>query len=217
MRRVLFVGSDVCGWAEIHRLVCELPIVQIVGETRCAAEAQLLAEKLLPNCIIVPDRIEQESCLRVLRRISDRGVRCRSIVLASGPECITDLSSFHEVSLSGLLVWTSMSADTFRHCLSLAICGEVAVYSVAVAEAMRGSSYQNGTSNARLTPREQTVLEMIADGYSDRLIAERASLGLRTVERLVSDLKVKLNATRRADLSVRAVRLGLLTGMRESK
>jgi DNA-binding NarL/FixJ family response regulator len=213
MRRVVLVDSDVCGWFEIQQLVHDLPMIQVVGETRYVGEALHLAEALQPDRIIVPDRIEQESSLNLLRGMHARCTKSRSIILAAGLEVLGDINSLRELPLAGLLVWTNVPTATIQHCLSLAICGEFAVYSIAVATAMQSKPLSPGIINAHLTPRERRVLELIADGHSDRTIAEHASLSIRTVERLVSDLKVKLSATSRTDLCTRALRSGLLTGL----
>lgn len=61
-----------------------------------------------------------------------------------------------------------------------------------------------------LTPRELEVLELIAQGLTDREVAERLFISHRTVERHVSHLLAKLDASRRAELVTLAHRQGLL-------
>ncbi|MFC6285909.1 AAA family ATPase [Nocardioides sp. GCM10027113] len=62
----------------------------------------------------------------------------------------------------------------------------------------------------RLTAREREVLALVADGLADRDIGARLFISHRTVERHVSNLLAKLDASRRAELTSLAHRLDLV-------
>jgi DNA-binding NarL/FixJ family response regulator len=62
-----------------------------------------------------------------------------------------------------------------------------------------------------LTPREHEVLELVANGLSNRLIAEALGVSDHTVKFHVRSLLEKLEADTRADAVARAARRGLLT------
>jgi DNA-binding NarL/FixJ family response regulator len=61
-----------------------------------------------------------------------------------------------------------------------------------------------------LTPREREVLELIAEGMSNRAIAERLGNSEHTVKFHVSSLLGKLDAVTRAELVAIAIRRGLI-------
>jgi two-component system response regulator DevR len=61
-----------------------------------------------------------------------------------------------------------------------------------------------------LTQREREVLELLAEGCSNRLIAERLFLAETTVKGYVSNLLDKLHATSRLQVVIRASEQGLL-------
>jgi two-component system response regulator NreC len=61
-----------------------------------------------------------------------------------------------------------------------------------------------------LSPRERQVLELLAHGHTNREIAARLGLSVKTVETHRSRLSDKLNLHRRADLVRVALELGLL-------
>jgi DNA-binding NarL/FixJ family response regulator len=61
-----------------------------------------------------------------------------------------------------------------------------------------------------LTPRELEVLEMLAEGLSNKLIAYRLSISDHTAKFHVNSILAKLNAGTRTEAVVRAVRLGLV-------
>jgi len=62
-----------------------------------------------------------------------------------------------------------------------------------------------------LTPREQEVLELLAEGLSNRSIAARLDISEHTVKFHVSSICAKLGADNRTDAVRRAVRQGLIT------
>jgi len=61
-----------------------------------------------------------------------------------------------------------------------------------------------------LTPREEDVLALLADGLTNRAIARQLAISENTVKFHVQSLLGKLDAQSRTDAVVRATRLGLL-------
>jgi DNA-binding NarL/FixJ family response regulator len=62
-----------------------------------------------------------------------------------------------------------------------------------------------------LTPREIDVLELVAEGLPNKLIAERLGISDQTVKFHVAAIAGKLGAANRTDAVRRAVRNGLIT------
>ena len=62
----------------------------------------------------------------------------------------------------------------------------------------------------RLTPREMDVLEMLAEGLSNKLIAYRLDMSEHTAKFHVNSILAKLNAATRTEAVMRGVRLGLI-------
>jgi DNA-binding NarL/FixJ family response regulator len=59
-----------------------------------------------------------------------------------------------------------------------------------------------------LTPQEQKILDLIAEGLTNRQIAERMYLAEKTVKNYVSNMLAKLGMSRRTEAAVYAVRHG---------
>jgi len=70
---------------------------------------------------------------------------------------------------------------------------------------------------AKLSPQERNILELIADGLTNRQIAEEIHLAEKTVKNYVSNLLTKLGMERRTQAAVYAVRLGEQRGDRPSE
>jgi DNA-binding NarL/FixJ family response regulator len=60
---------------------------------------------------------------------------------------------------------------------------------------------------ARLSPQERTILAHLADGMTNRQIAERMFLAEKTVKNYVSNLLAKLDMSRRSEAAAYAARL----------
>ena len=65
-------------------------------------------------------------------------------------------------------------------------------------------------SGAGLTPRETEVLALLAEGASNKLIANRLGISVHTAKFHVGSLLDKLDATGRTDAIAHAVRLGVI-------
>jgi DNA-binding NarL/FixJ family response regulator len=64
--------------------------------------------------------------------------------------------------------------------------------------------------DAALTPREQEVLTLLAEGASNKVIARRLGISVHTAKFHVGSLLNKLDATGRTDAVTHAARLGVL-------
>jgi RNA polymerase sigma factor (sigma-70 family) len=77
-------------------------------------------------------------------------------------------------------------------------------------ECLRSSASDGESMIEHLTPREREVLELVAEGMSNRAIAERLGNSEHTVKFHVSSLLGKLGAATRAELVAIAIRRGLI-------
>lgn len=62
-----------------------------------------------------------------------------------------------------------------------------------------------------LTVREYQILELVAQGYSAKEIAQRIDIAPRTVERHIDNVRLKLRARNRTHMVARAIAGQLLT------
>jgi DNA-binding CsgD family transcriptional regulator len=72
------------------------------------------------------------------------------------------------------------------------------------------ASQPNGGRDIRLSEREREVLSLVAEGYSNVMIATRLHLGESTVKTHVEGLLARLNARNRAEAVAAASRLHIL-------
>jgi DNA-binding NarL/FixJ family response regulator len=75
-----------------------------------------------------------------------------------------------------------------------------AVTRLVIENYLRWGEVQKNTSNDGLTPRESEVLQLIAEGYSNKQIAEILCISIKTVQAHRLNLMSKLDLHNRADL-----------------
>ena len=63
----------------------------------------------------------------------------------------------------------------------------------------------------KLTPREFSILSLIASGFSDNAIADSLSISWMTANNHIKHVRYKLGAKSRAHAVVKALRFGLLS------
>jgi DNA-binding CsgD family transcriptional regulator len=73
-----------------------------------------------------------------------------------------------------------------------------------------GAPSNGGSTAIRLSPREQEVLRLVAEGYSNTMIAGRLHLSENTIKTYVENLLGRLNARNRAEAVAAASRQNLI-------
>lgn len=89
-----------------------------------------------------------------------------------------------------------------------AVAAGLVVVDDSLAAAVRPRS--DGNATEALTPREQEVLSWMAEGLSNKLIADRLDISEHTAKFHVNAIFAKLGVTTRTEAVVQAVRRGLL-------
>ena len=91
-----------------------------------------------------------------------------------------------------------------------AVAGGLAVFSPSLVESLQSPARPSGATASDLTPRESEVLALLAEGLTNKAIAQRLTISEHTVKFHVNAILGKLDAQSRTDAVVRATRLGLI-------
>jgi two-component system response regulator DesR len=159
-----------------------------------AEEALELARRYSPHVALVDLCLEQESGADLCALLSKSGTP--AVLLMSGVGSIPPVVA-KSVGASGF-VSKAWSAQEIAQ----------AVRMVGLGMTIFQPEVQNPTL---LSQREREVLLLIAEGSTNREIAERLCLSPHTIKDHTATLYRKVKARNRADAIVRAQRLGLLT------
>lgn len=194
------------------RLVLESePNVAIVGEAGDAADACALAAKLGPDVVVMDLHLPNGSGLDCIRGLTRRDPATRILVLTMSETDDAVIAAFR-AGARGYLV-KDVSGEEIRRAvvvvgdggavLGARMAGRLASYFSAVHLAPCREMFPN------LTSREREVLDLVARGYDNRLIAKTLVLSDKTVRNHVSNLLAKLRVTDRSEAMTRGRDAGL--------
>jgi two-component system response regulator DevR len=186
----------------IAELLNAVPGFEIVGEAGTAEQAlpRVLASR--PDVAILDARLPDGSGIDVCRGIRSALPSTYCLILTSYDDEEAVLSAvlagasgyvLKEVRTSGLVDAIEQAAQ-----------GRSLINPAVIAQVMNRVREGSPTDNrlAALTTREREVLELIAEGLSNRQISERMFLAEKTVKNYVSSLLGKLGMERRTQAAV---------------
>ncbi len=180
----------------------------IVGMAMDGADAVELARQHRPDVVFMDLTMPGMGGLEATRIITDEleGVR---VVILTVSEGDTDLFQAIRDGAHGYLV-KNTPADEFSELLDALEVGESPLSRRLAGRIMAHLTKQSGSSSAPwLTPREDEVLRLVAEGHTNRDIAERLAISVPTVKFHVTNILNKLHLQNRAQAVAYAHRKGL--------
>jgi DNA-binding NarL/FixJ family response regulator len=195
------------------RLVLETqPDLSVVAEAGDGIEAvqKALAEDV--DLAILDITMPRLTGLHAARELRRRRPAVR-ILMLSMHENERYLYEALKVGASGYVMKTVADRDLLEACRA-ALRGQRFLYPGAmtplIAELLRQADHGLPLQEDPLTPREQEVVKLIAEGYSGREIADALVISAKTVERHRANVLEKLDVRGRVELTRYAIRSGLI-------
>jgi DNA-binding NarL/FixJ family response regulator len=174
----------------------------VVAQARSADELLTLVDEHVPDLAVVDIRMPPSDAagLRAAIRIRD-GYRGRVGVLVLSqflePEYAMQLLADGSGGIGYLLKDRVAAANELIDAARRVAAGGSAIDPAVVDEIVRGRITQDRI--AVLTPREREVLSLLAEGRSNRSIADRLALAVKTVEAQVATIFSKLGLEEHPD------------------
>lgn len=179
---------------------------ELVGEASNGEEAVQMAQQLKPDVVLMDilmpkmDGIQATAAIRKL--LPDTEV----IALTSVLEDASVVGAVRAGAIGYLLKDTE--DDELCRAIKAAAAGQVQLSPQAAARLMR--EVRTPESPEALSEREIDVLRLVAQGYSNKDIAEALTLSDKTVKTHVSRILSKLDLPSRTQAALYAVRIGLV-------
>jgi len=186
--------------------------LEVVGEAATAAEALARIPPTRPDVGVLDVRLPDGDGVQVCREIRSAHPEIQCLMLTSFAD---DEALFQAImaGASGYVLKQIKGADVVEAVRAVASGWSLLDPSVTarVLERLRSGSEEDELL-ARLSPQERNILRLIADGLTNRQIAEQVHLAEKTVKNYVSNLLSKLGMERRTQAAVYAARLGAQEG-----
>jgi two-component system response regulator NreC len=184
------------------------PDMEIVGEAGNGREAVELAGRLHPDVVVMDVAMPELNGIEATRRLADSAPRARVLALSMHKDAVY-VREILRAGARGYLLKDAIDHDLVAAVRSVAQ-GE-AYLSPAVSEAVL-SDYRRHVKDPLdlLTSREREVLQMIAEGKTNKEIATVLSLSVYTVDAHRGRIMEKLNLHSMGELVRFAMRNGLI-------
>ncbi len=182
----------------------DVPEISVVGEAGNARQALSLAAVLRPNLILVDVQLPDMSGIELTSRLAELipGIRVMILSMYDNREYV--LSTIR-AGACGYVLKDAPSGEIIAAIKIVAAGGSY--YSAAVATAL----IETRTTAALLTDREREVLILLAHGASNKAIALKLDVSVRTIEAHRLSLRRKLNIDTPAGLTRYAIERGWIT------
>ena len=191
--------------------------IEVVGEAGTAEEALSRIPPTRPDVALLDVRLSDGDGVEVCREIRSRHpeIQCLMLTSFSDDEALFDAIM---AGASGFILKQVKSEEIVQavrfvangqSLLDPAVTGRVL-------ERLRKGPEEDERL-AKLSAQERNILELIADGLTNRQIAAKIHLAEKTVKNYVSNLLTKLGMERRTQAAVYAARLAEQRGDRPSE
>ena len=184
------------------------PDMEIVGEAGNGREAVELVEQLKPDIVVMDVAMPELNGIEATRRMAENAPHARVLALSMHKDSVY-VREILRAGARGYLLKDSVAADLVSAVRAIA-AGE-GYLSPAVSDAVL-DDYRRHVTNPidLLTSREREVLQMLAEGKTNKEIAGILNLSVYTVDAHRGRIMEKLNVHSINELVRFAVRNGLI-------
>lgn len=211
-RRIVLADDHAIMRAGIRALLGTVPGIRVVAETGDGLEALGLVRSLRPDAILLDVSLPGLNGLEVAAQIARLDLNTRVLMLSmhAGAEYaaralragaagyLVKEAAFEELAAALQAIFVG------RRYLSEAIDARLV-------EGLLGARDEHHTSLDALTPRQRQILQLIAEGFGTRDIAERLHLSVKTVETHRAQLMERLGIHDVPGLVRFAIRMGIVS------
>jgi len=183
--------------------------ITVVGEAETGAAALALVDAMEPEVVLVDVQLIDESGIDVARELAATHPSVRVVILSAHDDEEFVHDAF-EVGAAGYLLKT-MPRDELIGAVRAAGRGTVVV-DPGLSSRRDTQEASNVLGIRRLTWREQQAVELVAEGLTNRAVALRMGVSVRTVEGHLNHVFAKLGIESRTELVRLVLTGGVATG-----
>jgi len=204
--RILVIDDHPLFRKGVGQLIAMAPHLELVGEASSGEQGVRLAKELEPDMILLDLHMTGMSGIDTLRAIRDAGLDCRTVMLTVSDNA-DDLVAAIRSGADGYLL-KDMEPEDLLASIDEALNGRTVIsdrLNGMLARAIREEASSKQRDAATLTDREREILQGLAQGLSNKLIARNLAITEATVKVHVKNLLKKLGFRSRLEAAVWAV------------
>lgn len=195
------------GIASMLKKQSDMHVVATVGN---GENILLMMGKLNPNIVLLDLGLRNQNSLQVVKLIKKHFPETKVIVMDLIP-LQADVFEFVQAGVSGFILKDANVAEFYKTIRSVYRGAQVlpphltgSLFSQIVKHAINGSKPSAIVESARMTKRERQVIELIADGFTNKEIAQKLHLSTYTVKSHVHNILEKLALHTRVQIAKHA-------------
>jgi two-component system NarL family response regulator len=199
---VLVVDDHVLVRTGVANIISHEPDLQVIAEAANGLEAIAAFEQYHPDVTLLDLRMPVMEGVEAVRQIRLRDPNAKVIVLTTY-DTDEDITRALKAGAKAYIL-KDISARALIGCIQDVLAGKTYLAPTAAAK------LAEGVARVQLTPRELSTLRLMADGRSNKEIANELGISERTVKTHLGHLFDKLGVTSRTEAVKVAARRGLV-------
>ncbi|MBI4796534.1 MAG: response regulator transcription factor [Deltaproteobacteria bacterium] len=214
-KKLLIVDDHPMFREGLKSIIAQNPELEVVGETGEGKAALKMAKSLRPDLVVLDISLPDVSGIDLSRELKGILPETQTLIVSMHAK-IDYITSAFQAGAKGYVVKDAPS-EKILQALDLVSRGEYfldsSIASQVVERLAEGSEPKAKIADAvyaSLTPREQEILRLIAEGQSVKTIAHRLCISTKTVENHRTNIMTKLDLHSTLELVRYAARLGLI-------
>ncbi len=207
--RILIIDDHPLFRKGVSQLIAMAPHLSLVGEASDGKQGIALAKQLEPDLILLDLHMSGMGGIETLKAIREAELDCRVVVLTVSDNA-DDLVAAIRSGADGYLL-KDMEPEDLLGAIDETLNGRTVIgerLSGLLARAIRQEAQSKQRDSAMLTDREKDILQGLAQGLSNKLIARNLDITESTVKVHVKNLLKKLGLHSRLEAAVWAVGRG---------
>jgi DNA-binding NarL/FixJ family response regulator len=170
--------------------------ITVVGEAKSGEECLAVVDSLNPHIILMDVRMPGMGGIECTRQLKQKGTAARVIILTVYEDKY--LAQAAEVGAAGYLLKDINRQDLLK-AIQLTMDGYSA-FTPSITQSLFAqlASKGSGSSDSGLTPRQLSILRLMASGVTNREIATKLYLSEATIKRETNNIFTKLDVGDRA-------------------
>ena len=195
------------GIAAMLKKQSDMRVVASVGN---GGNILLAIENHKPNILLLDLGLRNQNSLQIVKITKKNYPDIKIIVMDLIP-LQSDIIEFIQAGVSGFILKDANVNEFFKTIRSVNQGAQVlplnltgSLFSQIVAQAINKSKYSTIVESVRMTQREQQIMALIADGYTNKEIAQKLNLSVYTAKSHVHNILEKLTLRNRAQIAKHA-------------